>query len=1497
MLNGTNVKVPAMPTRNEPKPSNTQASDPPDDVRDLMIVGIGASAGGVPALRDFFSHVKPDDGFAYVIVLHMSPQHESNLAAVLQSHATIPVIQATEMVDIEPNHAYVIPPQKYLILQEGKLRLVEPERTRGGHTSINMFFRTLADGYGKDAVAVILSGTGTDGTLGVRRIKENGGITIVQAPSDAEYDSMPRSAIDTGLVDLVLPVTEIPAKLRALRAGAARVRLLPGRDLESEKPRGAFDAESLRDVLTLLRLRTGHDFSQYRIPTLLRRIGRRIQVHELDDIASYLKFVREHPEEVLALLRDLLITVTNFFRDREAFEVLEHEIVPKLFADKTAEDQIRVWVAGCATGEEPYSIAMLLCEYAETLPEPPKLQVFATDIDERAIAEARECRYPQSITLDVTPERLKRFFIREGEFFRIRKELRELVLFAPHNLLRDPPFSKLDLISCRNLLIYLNREVQERILSIFHFALRPSGYLFLGASDSAEGVPHLFSPLNKKHRAYVRRNGHGALAAGLPNLPISQEWLAHRPSTNLVEGVFERPVGLGELHHRVIEQLAPPSVLIDENYDIVHLSEHAGRYLQFAGGEPSRNLLRVVHPDLRLELRAALFAFKGRPANSVGELRSVRVRLDEQPCLIHLGVRPVLDLPPGAHGYFLVTFDETAATPPDAGRADTDERDGGKLAPVVAQLEEELQRNKDQLRLTIEQYETSTEELKASNEELQAINEELRSATEELETSKEELQSVNEELTTVNQEYREKIDEVSRANSDLQNLMASTDIGTIFLDRNLQIKRYTPAAQRLFNITEADIGRPLEHFTHKLTYPALAEDAERVLRTLHAEAHEVPSTDGRWFLARMLLYRTMDDRIDGTVLTFVDITERRHIEDQLRQQAAQLQDQARILDQAQLIIRDPQDRVVFWNAGAESLYGYVRGEALGQVSHLLLRSEFPVPLEQIRAELLSGGEWNGQLVHHTRDGTTRVVASRWVLFRDEQGEPYRILEVNTDITERRRAEEALEDSEGRMREMLEGLPFLVWTATVGGQVDFLGPQWLRYTGTNEATQLGDGWLEQLHPEDREGVVTAWQQSLRESLPLEVQLRIRGADGDYRWFQTRAIPLRDRQQAIVKWLGTSSDITASKQAEEDLLEADRHKNEFLALLSHELRNPLAPIQTSVHLLEHTATLEAGPRKALTVIKRQADQLTYLVNELLDLARVNRGKIVLDRTLIELEAVVNDAIDTVRPQIEARQHHLATDLPDVPVTLFGDQARLVQVLSNLLGNAAKFTPNGGHIELRVALDGEQLSLRVHDDGIGISPESLPSIFDPFLQGPRSAGRFESGLGVGLYLTKQIVGLHGGSIEAHSEGAGQGTEFVVKLPASSGGESLVPDRSAPVIAGRRRRILVVDDNRDAAETLTLLFELTGHEVTQAYDGPSALDAAAAFHPDVVVLDIGLPGLDGFEVARRLRQRAEMRDCLLIALSGYSDPETLERSRAAGFNQHLVKPVQQDTLLAALA
>src|SRR5215469_15065557 len=530
---------------NRQEPSSAE-SGPPD--RSFFVEGIGASAGGVAALREFFSHVKPDSGVAYVVIQHLSPQHESNLPALLQNQTAVPVTQVSEAVRVEPNHIYVIPPYKYLIMNDGWVRLTEPEMMRGSHTSIDLFFRTLAASYRRDAVAILLSGAGTDGTFGLRQIKEAGGFVIAEDPTEAEYPEMPRSAINSGLVDLVLPVAEMPDKLRGLRDGVQRIQL----PLEHEETLPQItDEVTLGEILTLLRLRTGHDFSQYKRPTLMRRVGRRMQVHEVSELTDYLKFLHQHPEELEALFRDLLITVTNFFRDHECFDFVGENVIPKLFEGKGVNDQVRVWSVGCATGEEAYSLAMLLVEYASHLSHPPKLQVFATDIDDRAIAEGREGSYPATLTSDVSPERIQRFLVKDGERYRVTKELREIVLFAVHNALRDPPFSRIDLISCRNLLIYLNREMQERLLGIFHFALRREGVLFLGVSESAEITPAFYNPIDKKRRVYGRR------PTIEPDLRVADQWIWAKPRLPEAPGASSGGVrSFGELHEEAVEHLA-----------------------------------------------------------------------------------------------------------------------------------------------------------------------------------------------------------------------------------------------------------------------------------------------------------------------------------------------------------------------------------------------------------------------------------------------------------------------------------------------------------------------------------------------------------------------------------------------------------------------------------------------------------------------------------------------------------------------------------------------------------------------------------------------------------------------------------------------------------------------------------------------------------------------------------------------------------------------------
>ncbi|NTU83543.1 MAG: PAS domain-containing protein, partial [Chloroflexales bacterium] len=618
------------------------------------------------------------------------------------------------------------------------------------------------------------------------------------------------------------------------------------------------------------RIRTGHDFVSYKRSTIRRRICRRMQLNGVGDIAAYLALLRERPGELQSLLRDLLISITNFFRDPEAFEDLE-ALLPSIFAGKGPDDQVRAWVAGCATGEEAYSVAILLHEYATLLEQPPEIQVFATDIDEAAIIKAREGLYQDNIVADISAERLQRFFTEKQDSYRIKKEIRNLILFAPHNLLRDPPFSRLDLVTCRNLLIYLDRDVQVQLLELFHFVLRPDGLLMLGASESTDSLPGHFTAIDKRHHIYARRAMDRLTPASIPLAgldPLHALSQAHR--------AVPRSISFGELHHRLLEEYGPPSLIVNEAYDIVHLSSRVGRYLRFGGGKPSFNLLKAIHPDLRLELRTALFRAvqKGQPS----EERGVHLTIDGHVSVVNITVRPILGVE-GAQGFLLVLIEELAEAADEEIAMPIDEA----AEPLMRQLDEELQRTREQLRLIVEQYETSTEELKASNEELQAMNEELHSTTEELGTSKEELQSVNEELTAVNQELKNKVAEISRVNADLQNLMVSTDIGVIFLDRELRVKRYTPRVQDVFNLIATDINRPLAHVTHQLIYHRLLDDAAHVLDRLVVLDREVLHADGRWFLARVLPYRTMEDKIDGVVLTFVDITERKWSEEALKE--------------------------------------------------------------------------------------------------------------------------------------------------------------------------------------------------------------------------------------------------------------------------------------------------------------------------------------------------------------------------------------------------------------------------------------------------------------------------------------------------------------------------------------------------------------------------------------------------------------------------------------
>ena len=851
-------------------PEETEQAAPPNH-EEPTVVGIGASAGGLSAIKKFFENAPADSGLIFVVVVHLSPEHKSLLADLLQPHVRMSVQQVTETTPLEPNKVYVIPPNANLSAIDTHLRLSKLEEQRRERAPIDHFFRTLAATHDGHSVGVVLTGTGSDGTLGIREIKSKGGIVIVQEPNEAEFDGMPQSAIATGAVDLILPLADIfPAILRFAQTKP--------RVAESENMDAAAEEDPLPKVLTILRARTERDFTQYRRSTLVRRIARRMQLNHLEDVGSYLVRLREHPEEPGALADDLLINVTSFFRDPEVFETLSKRIIPGLFEDKSAADSIRVWSVGCATGEEAYSLAMLLVEEAGRRESRPRIQVFASDLHKHSLDKGREGFYPGDIKTDVTAERLKRFFQAENGGYRIRKELRELVIFAPHNLLSDPPFSRLDFVSCRNLLIYLEREIQREVIALFHYALCDNGTLLLGSAEVAD-APELFRAQDKKLCLYRKRN----VPSLEPRLPVFP--FAHgRSGIGNKTDRPGRPRMYGALHERMLEQYAPPSILVNVEDKVVHLSEHAGRYLLPGGGELTASVLKLLREELRVELHALLKAVRKTRLPQDSNPVPVRFNGHARPVVMH--IRPPMQLED--EGLVLVMFEEREPLP-DKQVLEWAPAPGPKSGlKRIQDLEVELNASGQRLQAAIEEFETSQEEMKASNEEMQSTNEELRSTMEELETSKEELQSINEELQTVNQENRHKVEELSQLSSDLTNLLSATDIATLFLDRELRILRFTPKLGELFNVRLSDRGRPISDLTSRLGYAEMRNDASAVLGRLVPVEREVQDERGRWYLTRVLPYRSLDDRIEGVVITFVDITVRRKAEDAARQSEERL---------------------------------------------------------------------------------------------------------------------------------------------------------------------------------------------------------------------------------------------------------------------------------------------------------------------------------------------------------------------------------------------------------------------------------------------------------------------------------------------------------------------------------------------------------------------------------------------------------------------------------
>jgi two-component system, chemotaxis family, CheB/CheR fusion protein len=1323
------------------------------------IVGIGASAGGLEAIGSLLSALPADTGMAFVVVSHLDPTHASALPEILARATSMPVTEAVNEQLVESNHVYVMPPGQDMTIDQGRLQL-QPRAAHALHRPVDLFFRSLANDRRHQAIGVILSGTASDGTLGTRAIKGASGITFAQDGS-ARQSGMPHSAVADGFVDFVLPPPAIAEEL-------VRISRLP-RAIAASTPTLVEEDEYLAQVLESVRHETGVDFTHYKTPTLRRRVLRRMILQKTDGLQDYAQLLQDHPPEARALHDDLLIGVTSFFRDPESFDALMQKAFPLLISGHRPTEPIRVWVLGCSTGEEAYSLAIALTEFVETSGVRVPIQIFATDVNPGRIEIARAAVYPSDIVQDVSPERLGRFFVERDGHYRITKSIRDACVFSRHNVLIDPPFSRIDLVSCRNLLMYLEPILQRDVVRNLHYALTADGVLWLGNADSVGSQQDLFDTHDPQHKIFRRRAG-----------TVSHPTLRRGPSRGNSPGQppgrhdLVQPVDLLKESDRVLlSRFAPAGVLVSPGLEILQYRGNVAPYISPAAGKPSLNLMQVLDRQLHVAVRAAI----ARSEIGDGTLSEERIRLtsdrgDERTVSIQ-----VVQIGPGPQG-FLVLFGEEPAALVRSFPVESSNNDAATLSDdeQLARVSRELTDTQAYLQSLLEDQQASHEKLESANEEAQSANEELQSINEELETSKEEIQSANEELTTLNDELQHRNTELLRSNSDLMNVLGSTHLAVVFVGLDRSIRNFTAAAATLLRLRPADVGRPLRDLRLN-NIGDLDAPIAHTIQTLEVFERNVQDEDGRWLLVRIRPYRTTDNQIDGAVVVFVDI-----------------------------------DALVRGRLYAESIIATVRAPLV-------------VMDERFVVVTANGAFYR---MFHTVE-------------RDTEGRSF--FEIGNRAFDR-----------PELRELIE----------------------------------------HVLPEDRSVVdflLTARRESSQPEVTLVNATRLVNAEGGRLLILLSMEDVTERQHAE----------SLRRQRVVDLASADQSKNEFLAMLAHELRNPLAPIRTAAQLLGAPGVPTRVSENARIIIERQIQNMTRLIDDLLDVARITQGKIDIRLAPLDLVAVVRRAAEVVQPQADERAQQLLVSLPPGPLYVLGDSTRLEQALGNVLTNASKFTNRNGRIWVRVESKptphGDDAVVYVRDEGIGIGAETLPHIFELFKQGSPSPHR-APGLGVGLALVRRIVELHGGLVHVRSAGTDCGSEFEICFPLFHDTDHAPAETStsAPQAAAISRRILVVDDNVDAAESLTSLLRVWGHDVQMVHDGPAALEVAPAFVPSLIFLDIGMPGMDGYEVARRLRRMPMLAQTLLIALTGFGGDQDRRRADQAGFDRHLTKPVDPAVLRTAL-
>ena len=1485
-----------------PKPLDSKRQESPEAC-DFHVVGVGASAGGLEAIEKLFEAMPKDTGAAFVVVQHLSPDFKSHMQELLARKTSLAIKRVTNQMPVESNTIYLIPPNTEMVISNGQLLLTERDRSEPLNLPIDHFLRSLANDCGNKAIGIILSGTGSDGSRGIVDISDVGGLILCQDEKTAKFDGMPLSAQQTNAVHLVLPPEQMSQAVSTYISESLTPDLLAEQELIEVSETG------IDEVFKLLRRDHNIDFSLYKPTTVKRRIERRIALGQYENLEAYAIALRGNPEELNLLYKDLLIGVTHFFRDRQAFEIIKQDVIPKIIEKKRESNEaIRVWIAGCATGEEAYSIAISFCEAFESEEHPPNIKIFATDVHRKSLHFASLGIYPEESFAEVSPDRLSKYFNKRLDGYEVVPEIRKMIVFAPHDLANDAPFTKLDLVTCRNLLIYFKPVVQKKVISLFHFALRTGSYMFLGPSETPGDLLDEFEVDDRKWRVYRKRRD-VRLTSSI-KLPLGGTALT-RPFSK--PGVTRRTPESQMLatYDILLDKSMPPSFLVDERGELIHSFGGAERFLQLRGGRISYNIVEVIHEDLKTSISGALQ--HSAKEQKVVRYTGIHVKTSHGIEHVRLVVDPVHD-PRTEITHTLISI-EPIENPdlPVSSLADQDVDMSQLSRDHISTLENELRYTKENLQATVEELETSNEELQATNEELVASNEEMQSTNEEL-------QSVNEELYTVNHEYQRKIGELTELTDDMNNLFHSTEVGVVFLDENLNIRRFTPKVAETFNLLPQDVGRPIQNFAHNIRDEDVFEHVSKVLKSEDAVEREVRDRRGNDWLLRIAPYRTQT-QIEGIVLTLVDINSIKESDAKLRRYRDIVESTIEAIIEA-----DKTGMILNWNRGAEELYQYSRDEAIGQHISILAPES-----KKEESEKLIEAVGSGQPVkaHNTirvrKDGTPLNVGMALSPVYDQSGEVTGLSSISHDYTLQKQAEE----KQQKLATIIETTSDFVGICDATGKTLSINPAGREMLGIP---------LE----EDIVGTsIDSWHTDEQAKLIKETVIPVVMKDGLWRGVTKasnrngeREIPLssvilahKDWEDNVAYLSMVGRDITQNQQAELKLANArdaaeaaNLAKSSFVANMSHEIRTPLTTVVGMTEMLLEQET-DKAKFDTMQMIHQSGKHLASLVNDILDMSKIEAGKLEPDLVSIAPMQIIEDVAASMR--YRANEKRLAFKLEfdgKIPKTIQTDPIRFRQILFNLVGNAIKFTEEGS-VKMRCRIINAdhkpKLHIEVEDTGIGLKPVEIKKLFKQFAQVDDSPTRRQGGSGLGLFISNRITEMLGGSLTVKST-FGEGSSFTLTLPAGdlTGVQMLTPnqpllkaiaDKSQPASAKTKLsgRVLVVEDTRGIQVLLTRMLESVGATVEVAEDGQAALDlfngTATNSQPskqppyDLVLLDMHMPRLSGYDTAAAIRDLGIKIP--IIALTASAMRGDREKCLSSGCDAYLTKPIDRQQLLAKVS